>query len=389
MPLPGRPRYASQTTPHASLVKMVEEILRPEPPESSGGTVSPTGTRQPREGRRRVDQGRLKVRVETTPAPKSGSTAAAEPEPALVVETPAASRYAHISVTAVVDRLLLTMLDMGASDLHLSTDCPPRVRVHGRMTLLPGAESRSEHALLEQLFEITPERNRVEFETKNDTDFGHAIPGVSRFRANLFRDRRGPGAVFRAIPFEILTPDQLGLPPQVLELCNCRRDWCLVTGPTGSGKSTTLASLINHINENRTDHVITIEDPIEFVHENKKCLVNQREVHSHTDSSRTPWRACARTRHSPRRRDAGPGDDRHRRRDRGDGPPRLRNPPHDDRAVTIDRIIDQFPGRPAGPDPPDALDVLEGSHRPDALPKSEAVEWPPTRSSTPPPRWPT
>jgi twitching motility protein PilT len=162
------------------------------------------------------------------------------------------------------------------------------------MMILPGAEPSREHVLLEQLFEITPERNRLEFEARNDTDFAYSIPGVSRFRANLFRDRRGPGAVFRAIPFEILTPDRLGLPPQVLELCYLTKGLVLVTGPTGSGKSTTLASLIDHINENRTDHVITIEDPIEFVHENKKCLVNQREVHSHTDSFKDALRAALR-----------------------------------------------------------------------------------------------
>ncbi|MDQ5858264.1 MAG: type IV pilus twitching motility protein PilT [Acidobacteriota bacterium] len=183
---------------------------------------------------------------------------------------------------------------MGASDLHLSSGCPPRVRVHGKMTELPGTDAFSAETLLERLYEITPERNRREFETRNDTDFGHSIPGVSRFRANLFRDRRGPGGVFRAIPFEILSPGELGLPPQVLELCYLTKGLVLVTGPTGSGKSTTLATLIDHINQNRSDHVITIEDPIEFVHENKKCLVNQREVHSHTDSFKDALRAALR-----------------------------------------------------------------------------------------------
>jgi twitching motility protein PilT len=162
------------------------------------------------------------------------------------------------------------------------------------MRVLPGTEPAREHLLLEQLFEITPERNRQEFERRNDTDFAHQIPGVSRFRANLFRDRRGPGAVFRAIPFEIRTPADLGLPRQVLELCDLTKGLVLVTGPTGSGKSTTLATLIDHINENRADHIITIEDPIEFVHENKKCLVNQREVHSHTDSFKDALRAALR-----------------------------------------------------------------------------------------------
>jgi len=217
---------------------------------------------------------------------------AVEPEPEEAL--PETTRYAQVEVTAAVDRLLLKMLELGASDLHLSTDAPPRIRVHGEMKVLPGSEPAREHLLLEQLFEITPERNRLEFERRNDTDFGHQIPGVSRFRANLFRDRKGPGAVFRAIPFEILTPEQLGLPKQVLDLCHLTKGLVLVTGPTGSGKSTTLATLIDYINQNRSDHIITIEDPIEFVHENKKCLVNQREVHSHTDSFKDALRAALR-----------------------------------------------------------------------------------------------
>jgi twitching motility protein PilT len=307
---PGGPRYASQTTPHASLVKLVEEIL-PAGIEvnASGPTVFSYKNGGP-PVRIRVEAGPdcWKVAVETLPAL---SAAAAAPVSAAVAAAPASAsppaepaapavtgnarpRFADIPVTAAIDRLLLRMLEMGASDLHLATDCPPRVRVHGKMTVLPGAEPTPEHVLMEQLLEITPERNRAEFEARNDTDFGHTIPGASRFRANLFRDRRGPGGVFRAIPFEILKPERLGLPPQVLDLCQLTKGLVLVTGPTGSGKSTTLASLIDHINETRTDHIITIEDPIEFVHENKKCLVNQREVHSHTDSFKDALRAALR-----------------------------------------------------------------------------------------------
>jgi len=296
---PDGPRFASQTTPHASLVRLVEEILPP------GVVINPTvetvfsygNGGHPVRVRVETDQHRWKVAVDALPAapPTAEPPGAPQPEsPSPVVEVHPSSRFGDVGVTAAVDRLLLTMLEMGASDLHLSTGSPPRVRIHGKMMILPGAEPSREHFLLEQLFEITPERNRLEFEARNDTDFGHSIPGVSRFRANLFRDRRGPGAVFRAIPFEILTPDRLGLPPQVLELCYLTKGLVLVTGPTGSGKSTTLASLIDHINENRTDHVITIEDPIEFVHENKKCLVNQREVHSHTDSFKDALRAALR-----------------------------------------------------------------------------------------------
>src|SRR5262249_53837616 len=183
-----------------------------------------------------------------------------------------------------IERLLLRMLAVEASDLHLSTGSPPYVRIHGVLQHLPGAPPLAGEQLLEMLQEILPARNREEFERRNDTDFGYMIPGASRFRANVFRDRHGPGAVFRAIPFQIRSAEELGLPSSVLELCGRTKGLVLVTGPTGSGKSTTLATLIDHINRNRTDHIVTIEDPIEFVHENRKCLVNQREVHSHTDS---------------------------------------------------------------------------------------------------------
>jgi twitching motility protein PilT len=295
---PSGPRYASQTTPHGLLERMIEEILPAGTVVNTNGATTFPYSNGHGAVTIRVDakNGRWKVAIESPePAPVADPApppAAAGPEP--LDDAPRASKYGHVEVSAAVDRLLLTTLDIGASDLHLSSGCPPRVRVHGKMMVLPGTESLSPDTLLEQLYEITPERNRREFEKRNDTDFGHAIPGVSRFRANLFRDRRGPGGVFRAIPFEILSPEQLGLPPQVLDLCFLTKGLVLVTGPTGSGKSTTLATLIDHINRNRSDHVITIEDPIEFVHENKKCLVNQREVHSHTDSFKDALRAALR-----------------------------------------------------------------------------------------------
>jgi twitching motility protein PilT len=295
---PSGPRYASQTTPHAWLERMIEEILpHGMAVNRDGGTTFPySNGHGPVVVRVDATGGRWKVAIESAepaPAPEpEPPPQPAEPEPS--VEPPRASKYANVEVGTAVDRLLLATLDLGASDLHLSSGCPARVRVHGKMMVLPGTETLAPEALLEQLYEITPERNRREFEARNDTDFGHAIPGVSRFRANLFRDRRGPGGVFRAIPYEILSPEQIGLPAQVLDLCFLTKGLVLVTGPTGSGKSTTLATLIDHINQNRTDHVITIEDPIEFVHENKKCLVNQREVHSHTDSFKDALRAALR-----------------------------------------------------------------------------------------------
>jgi twitching motility protein PilT len=292
---PSGPRFASQTTPHAALVRMIEEITPPGLVIGDGETTfSYRNGHGPVRVRVDVDGAAWKVTIE----PADGADPVA-PSPAPEVPPPSPAepirpRFADREASAAVDRLLLAMLEMGASDLHLSTDSPPVVRVHGEMKVLPGAPAMGEQNLLEKLFEIAPLRNQEEFERRNDTDFGHQIPGVSRFRANLFRDRRGPGAVFRAIPFEIRTPEELGLPSQVLDLCSLTKGLVLVTGPTGSGKSTTLATLIDHVNKTRTDHIITIEDPIEFVHENKKCLVNQREVHSHTDSFKDALRAALR-----------------------------------------------------------------------------------------------
>jgi twitching motility protein PilT len=183
---------------------------------------------------------------------------------------------------------------MGASDLHMSCTMPPIVRHHGEMKPIPGFPALTPETMLKLLYEIAPEKNRKEFEERSDTDFAYAIPGLSRFRANMFRDRHGPGAVFRAIPFQLLTAEQLGLPQKVLDLCYLTKGLVVVTGPTGSGKSTTLSTLIDYINMHRSDHIITIEDPIEFVHENKKCLVNQREVHVHTRSFKDALRAALR-----------------------------------------------------------------------------------------------
>ena len=141
---------------------------------------------------------------------------------------------------------------------------------------------------------IMPEKNRKEFTERHDTDFAYEIAGLARFRSNVFADRKGPGAVFRVIPSKILTAEQLGLSPHILQLCALNKGLVLVTGPTGSGKSTTLCAMIDHINRTRQDHIITIEDPIEFVHPNQKCLINQREVRTHTDSFKDALRAALR-----------------------------------------------------------------------------------------------
>ncbi|MEM6733746.1 MAG: type IV pilus twitching motility protein PilT, partial [Myxococcota bacterium] len=158
----------------------------------------------------------------------------------------------------------------------------------------PGHPPFEAEELEAMLLEIAPEKNKTEFQEVMDTDFAHSIEGLCRFRANVFMDRKGPGGVFRQIPFEILSVDQIGLPKKVLDLCYLTKGLVLVTGPTGSGKSTTLATLIDFINQNREDHIITIEDPIEFVHPNKKCLINQREIGTHTKGFKAALRAALR-----------------------------------------------------------------------------------------------
>ncbi|MEC7518927.1 MAG: type IV pilus twitching motility protein PilT [Myxococcota bacterium] len=216
-----------------------------------------------------------------------------QPEPP-PPQAPARPRVEAVPGEPKINRMLRLMVELEASDLHLCTGVVPMVRLHGEMQPLEERGPFSADELEGILGEILPERNRGEFDETNDTDFAHTIPELARFRANYFRDRRGVGGVFRQIPFEILPPEKLGIPPQVLDLCYLTKGLVLVTGPTGSGKSTTLATLIDVINQKRADHIITIEDPIEFVHPNKRCLVNQREVGTHTDGFKKALRAALR-----------------------------------------------------------------------------------------------
>jgi twitching motility protein PilT len=198
-------------------------------------------------------------------------------------------------VSNAIDALFHAMVTAGASDLHLTVGSPPIIRKDGHMVPLDAAAvSLTPQDLVSLLGPIMPEKNRKEFTERHDTDFAYEIAELARFRANVFADRQGPGAVFRVIPSKILTAEQLNLSPAILQLCMLNKGLVLVTGPTGSGKSTTLCAMIDYINRNRQDHIITIEDPIEFVHPNKKCLINQREVHTHTESFRTALRAAMR-----------------------------------------------------------------------------------------------
>jgi twitching motility protein PilT len=196
---------------------------------------------------------------------------------------------------APIDQLFHAMCQFGASDLHLCVGTPPMVRKDGLMQPLDAsAAALAGDDLAHLLAPIMPEKNRKEYAERHDTDFAYEIAGLARFRANVFADRRGPGAVFRIIPSKILTAEQLGLSPYLLQLCGLNKGLILVTGPTGSGKSTTLCAMIDYVNRTRQDHIITIEDPIEFVHQNHKCLINQREVHTHTDSFKQALRAALR-----------------------------------------------------------------------------------------------
>jgi twitching motility protein PilT len=211
-----------------------------------------------------------------------------------LTELPPTRSAAEATHRNEMERYLRRMFELEASDLHLSANEIPMIRLHGEMARLdgePALPANQTHLLVES---IMPERNRKEFFETNDTDFAYEIPGVARFRVNVFMDRKGIGGVFRTIPTEILTAEQLNLPPAVLNMCNLSKGLVLVTGPTGSGKSTTLAAMIDYINKTRTDHIITIEDPIEFVHPNQKCLVNQREIVTHTSGFKKALRAALR-----------------------------------------------------------------------------------------------
>ena len=168
-----------------------------------------------------------------------------------------------------------------ASDLHLTTDAPPMMRVHGDVTPMP-FEKLSANDVRQLCYSVLTEQQKKLFEEENELDFSFGVEGLARFRGNLFMQKGSVGAVFRVIPESAPSLDQIGLPPAAAALVSLPRGLVLVTGPTGSGKSTTLAAMIDKINQTRAEHIMTVEDPIEFLHHHKKCIVNQREVHSDT-----------------------------------------------------------------------------------------------------------
>src|SRR6187399_602674 len=194
---------------------------------------------------------------------------------------------------ATLPELLNTMVQMQGSDLHITTATPPQVRVHGKLTRLPGTDLSP--ADTKQLsYSVLTEAQKKRFEETLELDFSFGLKGLARFRCNMFNQRGSVGAVYRVIPEEIKSFQDLALPPVLATLADRPRGLVLVTGPTGSGKSTTLAAMIDKINRERYEHILTIEDPIEFVHKHKNCLVNQREVHSDTSSFSMALRAALR-----------------------------------------------------------------------------------------------
>ncbi|MGV3711034.1 MAG: type IV pilus twitching motility protein PilT [Gemmatimonas sp.] len=193
-----------------------------------------------------------------------------------------------------MERLLRAQVERRAADLHLRVGEPPLLRQGGDIMRIDGEETLDDVTLKGMLWGIMPDRNKNEFEQNWDTDFAYEIPDVSRFRVNVLKDRGGIASVIRTIANQTVTVEEMGVSPEVQHLCSLTKGLVLVTGPTGSGKSTTLCALVDLVNRSRSDHIITIEDPIEFVHKSKKCLITQRQVGVHTQSFKSALRAALR-----------------------------------------------------------------------------------------------
>src|SRR5688572_32165185 len=194
---------------------------------------------------------------------------------------------------ATLPELLKAMVEMGGSDLHITTASPPQIRVHGELVRLQHADLQPSETK-QLVYSVLTDSQKKRFEESSELDFSFGIKGLARFRCNVFNQRGAVGAVYRLIPEKIRSFGDLGLPPVLATLAERPRGLVLVTGPTGSGKSTTLAAMLDKINSERYDHILTIEDPIEYIHPHKNCLVNQREVHADTNSFSNALRAALR-----------------------------------------------------------------------------------------------
>ncbi|HEX6316640.1 MAG TPA: type IV pilus twitching motility protein PilT, partial [Gemmatimonadaceae bacterium] len=238
----------------------------------------------------RVHRAGGRLTLDVSPRSSGNGNGHHGPPPAVAAAAPRDDREARDAI----DELLRKQAQRGASDLHLRSGERPLYRIDGDIVPETGLEPFSAAFLERMLTAIMPERNRREFQEQNDTDLAYELPDVARFRVNVFRDRHGVGSVIRAVSSRVVTTEEMGITPEVQRLCDLSKGLVLVTGPTGSGKSTTLCSLIDLVNRNRRDHILTIEDPIEFVHENKGCLITQRQVGQHTTSFKQALRAALR-----------------------------------------------------------------------------------------------
>lgn len=279
---PERPRKGRMPSNHAMRRAAVETIrLARDEDEAPIELAEPPPRRSRRPPRAALS--------ERPPPPEPERAPRAAPAP-IELAGPAP----HRSGPARIDALLRDMLARKASDLHLSAGAHPVMRVDGHVHFVRERPALDSAEILALVSEIMTEKARQDFQALRDADFAHEIAGLARFRVNVFEDRNGVGAVLRQIPIEVIPADKLGLPQACLDMCWLSKGLVVVTGPTGSGKSTTLAAMIDFINKNRSDHIITIEDPVEFVHSNIKCLVNQREVGQHTKSFKNALRAALR-----------------------------------------------------------------------------------------------
>jgi twitching motility protein PilT len=294
--------------PEAGRLTAVISAIRRESQQQVAAPVAPSAPPQPPGGGTTGKRPAAQAPLTPTP-PQSAAKPAAPPAPrasviaaAPMVDRPVATpgelpgEFAsseYHGAEQKLGKLLRALVQSSSSDLHLRVGEPPLFRTHGEIKRQSGANlSVNDLELL--VLSIMPERNRGEWKETGDTDFAYEISGLARFRVNAARDRKGPVAVFRVIPAKVVTVEEMGLTDEVQKLCYLKKGLVLVTGPTGSGKSTTLCALIDLVNRSRSDHIITIEDPIEFVHENKKCLITQRQVHVHTESFKSALRAALR-----------------------------------------------------------------------------------------------
>ena len=242
------------------------------------------------------DPDRLRIRIRQWAGRPSAGTPAPEPTPLRKREedAPFGPFASNEEAKDALERLLRMQVSRGAADLHLRVGEPPIFRMGGDLLRFEDEQPLSNESITAMMRSIMPEKNKREYDQQWDTDFAHEIEGVCRFRVNVLRDRHGVASVTRTIASNTVTVDEMGITPEVQALCHLTKGLVLVTGPTGSGKSTTLCALVDLINRTRSDHIIAIEDPIEFVHKSKKCLITQRQVGVHTQSFKSALRAALR-----------------------------------------------------------------------------------------------